>query len=62
LKWAGYVWRADESLLRNVLNRTPTGKPCQRLGEKGYFRISDIDESTEIDNNSMDPDVGGEVW
>jgi len=50
LEWAGHVWRAGESVIRNVLTRNPTkkrprGRPRQRCLDRIKKDISETDES-----------------
>jgi len=61
LEWAGHVWRAGESIIRNVLIRNPTkkrprGRPRQQWLDRVKKHISDTDWKMQWTG------IHGEVW
>lgn len=55
LEWAAHVWRATESLTRNVLienpqKKRPRGRPRQRWLDRVKMDILDIDHSKRLDD------------
>jgi hypothetical protein len=61
LEWAGHVWRAGESVIRNVLIRNPTkkrpmGRPRQWWLDRVKKDISDTDETKQLED-AMDRNI-----